>query len=109
MKRWVPTLAAVFLCTGVLSAQEKPLSTDDSALIADRISRYVAERGEGLASVAVGVFNNDQTIYEDYFGYADIDAGLKAGSDTVYEWGVCLKAPCMGKRNAAVGSGENRP
>ena len=59
--------------------------------IGSKIQSYINERQAGLASVAVAVFDKNQTVYEDYFGFADIDANLLADKDTVYEWGSASK------------------
>ncbi len=79
----------IFVSQGFLSSQTSLL--DDPALLSARISEYVEDKKDGLASVAVGVFKGSETVYEGYFGHADIDAGLRADSQTVYEWGSISK------------------
>ena len=59
--------------------------------ISSQIETYIKEREAGLASVAVAVFDGEETLYENYFGYADIDKNLAADKDTVYEWGSASK------------------
>ena len=59
--------------------------------ISAQIEDYIKERELGLASVAVAVFDSEKTVYENYFGYADIDKNLLADKDTVYEWGSASK------------------
>ena len=59
--------------------------------ISAQIEGYIKERELGLASVAVAVFDSEKTVYENYFGYADIDKNLLADKDTVYEWGSASK------------------
>ena len=53
--------------------------------IASEIENYVDVRKGGLASVAVSVFQNESTVYENYFGMADIENSVPADGDTVYE------------------------
>lgn len=59
--------------------------------IGEEIESYIEEREEGLASCEVAVFSGDETLYEGYFGYADIDNNVKADENTVYEWASCSK------------------
>lgn len=55
------------------------------------IKEYVTEREGGLASVGVAVFDEDETIYIDSFGYADMENKILSDEETVYEWGSCSK------------------
>lgn len=55
------------------------------------IDRYIQEREAGLASCAVSVFDKDGVVYDGYYGYADIENGVKADAQTVYEWGSTSK------------------
>ena len=71
--------------------QYKSLDLSDKAGVEKAISDFVIEREGGLASVAVAVFNQGENVSEQYFGYADIDAGLRADEETVYEWGSTSK------------------
>ncbi len=102
MKKLSCAAAAMLLClTASLGAKPKipeqkkasyaPLDLNDTEGLARSIGSYVAEREAGLASVAVAVFSNGKTVYENYFGYADIDRQLAASSQTVYEWGSTSK------------------
>ncbi|MBO4319985.1 MAG: beta-lactamase family protein [Treponema sp.] len=79
--------AILFFCVLTIFAQI-PLNHES---LSSSVSAYVKEREAGLASVAVGVFSNGETVYEDYFGYADIDVKLHADFETVYEWGSVSK------------------
>ena len=69
----------------------EPLDINDGAQVSAKISDYVLEREAGLASVAVAVFAKDETVCEQYFGYADIDKKINADDETVYEWGSSSK------------------
>lgn len=82
------------LCSMLLLSQAALFAaaqTLTDSVLSGKISQFVSEREAGLASVAVGVFNGGQTVHEGYYGYADIDAKLKAGPETVYEWGSVSK------------------
>lgn len=45
----------------------------------------------GFASAAAAVFHGDETLYEGYHGYADIENEIPADENTVYEWGSISK------------------
>lgn len=57
----------------------------------EEITQYIDERKSGTASVSLAVFQNQVTLYETYYGYANIDAGVKVTEETVYEWGSITK------------------
>ena len=68
-----------------------PLNLHNTSELSQKIEQYIKEREAGLASVAVAVFSGKDTVYENYFGYADIDKNLVANKETVYEWGSASK------------------
>lgn len=87
MKRTLGFFTSCFLLifSGSVCAQEFEKQ------IASEIENYVDVRKGGLASVAVSVFQNESTVYENYFGMADIENSVPADGDTVYEWGSVSK------------------
>lgn len=87
MKKHMLTALMMFLWAA-LFAKPLPLT---NAVLEEEITQFISEREAGLASVAVGVFDGSGTVYEGYYGFADIDAGLKADPETVYEWGSVSK------------------
>lgn len=56
-----------------------------------RIEEFVSEHEDTTAGMEISVFNKDGTIYKNYFGYADKEAGIAAAQDTVMEWGSATK------------------
>lgn len=56
-----------------------------------RIEEFAAEHEDTTAGMEVSVFEQDETIYTSYFGYADKEARIAAGQDTVMEWGSATK------------------
>lgn len=58
---------------------------------ARRIEDYAAAHAETTAGASVAIFDADGTLYEGYFGHADISAGLPMTADTVVEWGSVTK------------------
>lgn len=55
------------------------------------IESYVHEHEDALAGLAVSVFDAESVEYENYFGYADREAGLAVTEDTVFDWGSITK------------------
>jgi CubicO group peptidase (beta-lactamase class C family) len=55
------------------------------------IESYVEENQATTVGMAVDIFDADQDIYQNYFGYADKENGISVGADTVFEWGSATK------------------
>lgn len=86
--------------------------------IEQEIGNFILEREEGLASCSVAVIDGQETLYREYFGYMDIEKGVKADENTVYEWGSVSKVLVWisvmqlyehGKLNLNVDIGEYLP
>lgn len=56
-----------------------------------RMEAFVAEHEDTTAGMELSVFVQEDTIYTDYFGYADKEAGIAVDQDTVMEWGSATK------------------
>lgn len=56
-----------------------------------KIEEFVAEHEDTTAGMAVSVFGAGDSIYTNYFGYADKEAGIATDWDTVMEWGSATK------------------
>lgn len=59
--------------------------------IGSSIDGFIAEREAGLASCVVSVFDADGVIHNGYYGHADIENGIPADAEAVYEWASCSK------------------
>jgi CubicO group peptidase (beta-lactamase class C family) len=59
--------------------------------VGETIESYVEENRDTTAGMAVDIFDTDQDIYQNYFGYADQENGISVGEDTVFEWGSATK------------------
>lgn len=55
------------------------------------IESYLGNNKDTTYGLNVIVYDRNQIIYENYFGYLDKEAGLKADFDSVYEWGSISK------------------
>lgn len=55
------------------------------------IEDYVNEHSDTTCGMNVIVYDSDETIYENSFGYVDKEAKLKSELDSVYEWGSISK------------------
>lgn len=77
--------------TRVYAAEESFPSGIAYSDLGTEIEKYVAEHEDTTAGMEVSVFNGYETVYTNYFGYADKEAGLKVDKDTVMEWGSTSK------------------
>ena len=64
------------------------VSYDD---IGAEIDAYIQKYEAGLASVGTCVFDETGIIYEGYYGHSDMENGILADEETVYEWGSTSK------------------
>lgn len=89
MKNWLVLLMALALLSLSAAAFAEAATPSGVACgaIGERIDAYIAEREAGLASCAVSVFDADGTLYTGYYGFSDIENGVPASEETVYEWG----------------------
>lgn len=56
-----------------------------------KIEDYVNKHSDTTCGMNVIVYDSDETIYENSFGYVDKEAKLKSELDSVYEWGSISK------------------
>ncbi len=98
MKRIMAMVAAMVLLftsfAGSALAEAAGKQTPSGIAYADigsSIDSFISEREAGLASCVVSVFDADGVIHNGYYGYADIENGIPADADTVYEWASCSK------------------
>lgn len=69
-------------------AEENDTSTSD---IGSKIEQYVAEHEDTTAGMSVAVFDANQTIYRNCFGYMDVQNKTPVTEETVMEWGSVSK------------------
>lgn len=98
LKRVKKVLLTVLLL-GMTAAQGVPVQAASERLpsgiayeeIGAEIERFVSEHEDTTAGMAVRVFEQDETVYANCFGYADREAGLAVEQDSVLEWGSASK------------------
>ncbi len=94
------------LCSGLLltafpfSAHAEDEYTLPSGLTITDINNELSENNNvnnvssseyEYGSAAIGIFNTDQILYTNYIGKTDFENDVKAGEDSVYEWGSISK------------------
>ncbi|MBQ8927611.1 MAG: beta-lactamase family protein [Oscillospiraceae bacterium] len=93
------------LCAGLLLCSTLPAAAaDDTRLPSGKTVKQFHQELEnydgsatysdgtrGYASAAVGVFEGEEVLYTEYFGYTDVSNGIAADEDSVYEWGSISK------------------
>jgi len=94
IKRWLVLLfCATMLATpfaSALAADALPSGLADADL-ASVVDAYVDANRDTTAAVSVAITRGQQTLLEQAYGYADVEAGRAADADTVYEWGSATK------------------
>ena len=91
--RLFAALLAALLLTGSFtpaSAASLPSGIEKGS-IGGEIEQFVADHADTTAGMAVAVFDRDGMIYENSFGYADVENGVAVDADTVFEWGSTTK------------------
>lgn len=67
-------------------------SSDSNILnIGNKIEQYVDEHSDTTAGMNVAVFDANDTIYRNSFGYMDMQNKVPVTEDTVMEWGSVSK------------------
>ena len=59
--------------------------------LAASLDAFIAEHESTTAGLAVSIFTADETLYETYTGFADVENRLSIAQDTVFEWGSTTK------------------
>lgn len=98
MKRFKRYLA-ILLLMGMMLTQDVSVQAAEAKLpsgteyqeLGTKIEEFVAEHEDTMAGMSVSVFEQKDTIYTGYFGYADKEAGIAVDKDTVMEWGSATK------------------
>ncbi len=86
--------AVIFLMTAV-----NVNALDDGVLpsgvkyseISDRIDEFVQKHSDHLAGMSIAVVKNYEVLFKNFYGYADIENGVKNDISTVMEWGSITK------------------
>ena len=83
---------ALSILPTVVSAEDKRLPSGIAySAIEQMITDYINEHKRTTASVALAIFEGQDTLYEANYGYANIDNQTLVNDETVYEWGSATK------------------
>lgn len=95
------TSRLVFICILTVMLIINPVFTinvmakenDSSAKqdIGNKIEQYVDEHADTTAGMSVAVFDENDTIYRNCFGYMDVENKIPVTEETVMEWGSVSK------------------
>ena len=99
MRKTVKALASLVCAASVLMCGTAVYAAEDSYTpsglaygdIGSTIEKWASDNPGEYVSFATAVFDKDEIIYEKDFGFADLDNGIAADADTVYEWGSVTK------------------
>lgn len=86
-------LLPVFGKTAVASELTEPKTPSGIpySQLKQRVEDYLKENEKTTASVALEIFDGQQTLYRTIAGYTNLEDKIRATEDTVYEWGSCSK------------------
>lgn len=86
-------LCMCFLITCILltSAPKYVSALTETQTLDSKIDEYIAQHEDTIAALATIVIQNNEILVHRTTGYANIEQGIKAGNDTVFEWGSCSK------------------
>ncbi len=59
--------------------------------LGEKIEEFVSEHEDTTAGMEISVFSQSESIYTNYFGYANKEISLAVDQDTVMEWGSTTK------------------
>lgn len=98
-KQWISWLLIACILAGgggikVLASETREEKLPSGVSYADtgkEIEMFVKEHESTTAGVAIAVFDRNQEIYKNYFGYADIENQVPLNQDNVMEWGSITK------------------
>ena len=74
-----------------INVMAKESSGSEILNIGDKIEQYVYDHADTTAGMSVAVFDVNETIYRNSFGYMDVQNKVPVTEDTVMEWGSVSK------------------
>ncbi len=83
----VIAMLLLYLCLGPANV----FASANTDQIGTRIEQFAAEHSETTAGMTVTVFDSQNTIYTGYFGFTDIEKGVRSDQNSVFEWGSTTK------------------
>lgn len=94
-KRWLAMLLMLVMIlsqgVSVQAAGPKLPSGVGYEELGKKIEEFVSGHEAATVGMEISVFGREDTIYTNYFGYADKETGIAVDSDTVMEWGSATK------------------
>ena len=97
-KRGISTIIAILIIAAMAFVPAKAMAAEQTTPsginysdICKSMDDYAEEYEAGLASFSAAVFDKSGIIATGSYGYADIENGVQADENTVYEWGSTSK------------------
>lgn len=84
------TSAIIFLSAMPILSFANDVTTDIDSISAE-IMEFAEKKKEEYPSFAVAIFEGNEVLYSDYFGYVDKENNILADEESVYEWGSITK------------------
>ncbi|MCR5328217.1 MAG: beta-lactamase family protein [Saccharofermentans sp.] len=83
------TLSFLASCSATPPVEQEPKIYTGS--YEEKIDSFYEDHKDTTAGAMVGVFDKDGVLFKGYYGYSDIENGIKTDEDTVIDWGSTTK------------------
>ncbi len=83
------TLPLLASCSAKQSEEKEPKIYTGS--YEEKINSFYEDHKDTTAGAMVGVFDKDGVVFKGYYGYSDIENGIKVDENTVIDWGSTTK------------------
>ena len=83
------TLPLLASCSATQPVEQEPKIYTGS--YEEKINSFYEDHKDTTAGAMVGVFDKDGVVFKGYYGYSDIENGIKVDENTVIDWGSTTK------------------
>mgnify|MGYP003298453608 CR=1 FL=1 len=88
-------MSAVMLLGLLTACNAQPISEAEKKIYEgsyeEIVNSFYEDHKETTAGAMVGIFDNEGTIFEGYYGYSDLANEIKVDENTVIDWGSTTK------------------
>lgn len=84
-------ITLLFFLHPIFTIKVRAEEIDRISDIGNKIEQYVYDHADTTAGMSVAVFDENDTIYQNCFGYMDVQNEVPVTEDTVMEWGSVSK------------------
>lgn len=89
--KWCLSVFVVLMSSLIFTPLLSASITSTPDVIPDEINEYVQQNEDTTAGVTISLFESDDVIFQENYGYKDIENGLEVDDNTIFEWGSVAK------------------